>query len=121
MKMDKSCIKRIVIGALTGFCNGVFGAGGGMIAVVALDDAVKLEQRKAHATALCLILPMTAVSIAVYLLTGTGDATAGYYAVPAFFAGGILGAKLLGKLSSVWTARFFAALMLAAGISMVAT
>ena len=44
-----------------------------------------------------------------------------WYAVPAFFVGGILGAKLLGKLSNVWSARFFAALMLAAGISMVAT
>ena len=52
----------LLAGALAGFINGFFGAGGGMVLVALL----RLEDKAAFSSAVAVILPLCAVSIAVY-------------------------------------------------------
>ena len=58
-------VKKIYIvlfGALIGVINGFFGGGGGMVVVPLLTKMFGLEQKKAQATALFIILPISLVS-----------------------------------------------------------
>lgn len=119
----QKCVKTgafVVIAAVcTGVANGLFGAGGGMLAVVVLERLCALPSEKAHATALLVMLPLSAVSIAVYLLRGALRFDAVLAVTLGMLPGSFLGAKLLGKLRSVWIDRLFALLMLAAGIRLI--
>ena len=109
----------ITAGVITGLCNGLFGAGGGMVAVLTLNKLCKMPAQKAHATAICIMLPLTVVSIAVYLFNNAIKWDMLPWTTPAFFIGGLLGAKLLGKLSKLWLNRIFSILMLVAALWMI--
>ncbi len=124
--MDKNSSKKrptallsITAGVVTGLCNGLFGAGGGMVAVLALNKLCKMPSKKAHATAICIMLPLTVVSIAVYLFNNAIQWDMLPWTAPAFFVGGLLGAKLLGKLGKLWLNRIFSILMFAAALWMI--
>lgn len=54
---------------LPGLLNGLLGTGGGILAVAFLRRQ-GLGQPQAQATALCLMLPLSAISLAVYALHG---------------------------------------------------
>jgi uncharacterized membrane protein YfcA len=103
----------------TGLANGLFGAGGGMLAVVVLERICKLESERAHATALMVMLPLSIVSLIVYLLRGALRFDAVPAVVLGMLPGSFLGAKLLGRLRTVWIDRLFSLLMLAAGIRLL--
>ncbi len=124
--MDKNATENrpktllsITAGVVTGLCNGLFGAGGGMVAVLALNKLCKMPVKKAHATAICIMLPLTVVSIAVYLFNNAIQWDMLPWTAPAFFVGGLFGAKLLGKLSKIWLNRIFSILMFAAALWMI--
>ena len=51
--------KKAAIGLVTGFANGLFGSGGGTIVVPAMERFLKVEEHKAHATAIAVILPLS--------------------------------------------------------------
>ena len=60
--MGKKQITLLIItGVVTGFCNGFFGGGGGMIVVPMLVLLLKLSPKKAHATAILIILPISVI------------------------------------------------------------
>lgn len=114
-----SAVKKILLaacGLIVGGVNGLFGGGGGMIAVPALTGLIKIEQKEAHATAILVILPVSAVSAAVYSLKGGLDFSVLTPCVIGVTAGGAVGAKLMNKLSSPALQLVFAAVMLAAGL-----
>lgn len=116
---SESLIKRIYGGIFIGAANGLFGGGGGMIAVPVLERALGYPEKQAHATAIYIIAPVCAVSAVAYIV---GGYVRGDVIIPAAIGnvvGGILGAKLLGKLSGLWVKLTFIAIMLAAGIRMV--
>lgn len=102
-------------GALVGIANGLFGGGGGMLAVPLLR-AGGLPPRSAHATAIAVILPASLVSGAVYLFGGAVPMSVFVPAALGVFAGGAAGARLLGRLPSRAVTFVFALLMLAAGL-----
>ncbi len=77
----------LLSGAAAGVLNGFFGAGGGLVAVPALEKG-GLSVKEAHATALALTASLSAVSALLYL--GGGRFSFGEAA--AFLPGGILGA-----------------------------
>ncbi|MCL2488280.1 MAG: TSUP family transporter, partial [Oscillospiraceae bacterium] len=60
--MNYELLKLAVTGALAGAANGFLGAGGGLIAVPLLAGWIGVERRKAFATSLALMLPLSAVS-----------------------------------------------------------
>ncbi|MDR1620538.1 MAG: sulfite exporter TauE/SafE family protein [Clostridiales bacterium] len=110
---------RIIAALFTGIANGLFGAGGGMLAVVALERQNGLQTDKAHATALVIMLPLTVISTILYLIRGVIVWQNVPFVALGMLPGSLIGAKLLGKLKSVWIDRIFCILMLAAGIRLL--
>ncbi len=60
--MEKNKVKLLSIGIITGFINGLFGSGGGTIVVPALIFLLGMDDHKAHATAISIILPLSIIS-----------------------------------------------------------
>ena len=89
-------------GTLTGFVNGFFGAGGGMILIPLLTRLCKMEDKKAFATSLAIVLPVSLTSIAVYALQGQMQFSA---ALP-YLAGGALGGAVGGLIFKKVSANF---------------
>lgn len=116
-KRKRACIA--VAGAFIGIVNGIFGAGGGMLAVPALSFILGYDEKHAHATAIAVILPLCLVSTVVYLVRGSFDWAAVAPTVVGVVIGGILGAMLLKKLSGDLISFLFYGLMLFAGIKMI--
>ena len=108
-----------IMGLLTGLCNGFFGAGGGIIVVPTLVYILKLENHKAHATALAVILPISLLSAFIYFKTDTYNWALIGKLMLGGVIGSIIGSKLLGKLSSKWLRRIFAIFMILAAIRMI--
>lgn len=106
-------------GLLTGACNGLFGGGGGMIAVPYLERVAGYPTASAHATAIAVVLPATLVSAAVYLFFGLVPFFVFLPVSLGVLLGGFLGAKLLGKLEPKYIAIAFSVFMLAAGVRML--
>ncbi len=105
-------------GAAVGVLNGLLGGGGGMLAVPLLG-AAGLETRRAHATAIAVVLPASAASGLVYLLGGMAPPAVLLPAALGVALGGFLGAKLLGVLPVRLVTLIFALLMAAAGARML--
>ncbi|MEG1548407.1 MAG: sulfite exporter TauE/SafE family protein [Clostridia bacterium] len=112
-------MRGIAAGIAAGLCNGLFGAGGGMVAVIALKDMCAFPAEKAHASAISIMLPLTAISGAMYAMQGNVDYRALLFVAPALTLGGFVGAKLVGRLKRLWLNRIFSALMVASAIWML--
>ncbi|MBD5636459.1 MAG: sulfite exporter TauE/SafE family protein [Clostridia bacterium] len=106
-------------GLLTGTANGLFGGGGGMIAVPYLEKVAKYPTASAHATAIAVVLPATFVSAVVYLIFGLVPLIVFLPVSIGVLLGGFLGAKLLGKINPKITAIVFSIFMLVAGVRML--
>lgn len=106
--------KMLVCGALVGAANGLFGGGGGMIAVPALEKG-GLPARSAHATAIAAVLPACLVSGAVYLFRGLVPLSHLLPVALGVCFGGFFGAKLLPRIPQRVLNFLFALFMLAAG------
>ena len=119
MELIKDKILLVIVGAITGACNGFFGGGGGMIAVPALTLILKLTAKKAHATAIAVILPITVISVFVYLYGGGMSWDKCLFIAVGVTIGGGVGAWLLGKLAPKFIVRLFSLVMLAAGIKLL--
>lgn len=116
-KNTERCIK-IGGGLLIGFVNGFFGGGGGMLCVPLLEKILKEPTKKAHATAILIILPISVASAVTYLCSGyfslSGTLTVG----GGVLGGGVIGALLLKKLPSFAVGMVFAIMMIGVGIKM---
>lgn len=119
MKSIKSMPLLVFFGLLTGFVNGFLGGGGGMIIVPLLIYASNEAVKKAHATALLIILPISVISAVFYFSFGSIDMSVLVKSGGGVVAGGVLGALLLSKMSNNIIKIFFSAVMLAAGIKML--
>lgn len=104
--------------AAVGLTSGFFGGGGGMLCVPLLEFGGSSVKR-AHATALAVIMPLCLVSAAIYVAGGYFDAKATLCAVIGVCFGGAVGAMLLDKLNAQAVGTVFALLMIAVGIKMV--
>jgi len=114
--------KNIVLalfGFFAGFINGLFGSGGGMIVVPVLERYAHTEPKKAHATAIGVILPLTVVSIIKYMKFGKTDPLTLTLISVGGVAGSILGARLLKKFTNDIIRRVFAVIILITALRMV--
>lgn len=116
---NKENLYAVVAGGLAGLINGLFGGGGGMIVVPMLIGLLKREPKRAHATALMIILPISLVSGLFYAAFGNLQLMVAIPVVIGVSVGGVVGALLLSKLSSKWIIMIFAIMMAAAGIKML--
>ena len=111
-------LRRITCGVLVGAANSLFGGGGGMLAVPLLQKT-GLESKKAHATAILVVLPVSLLSFISYAMRGYYNPQVLIPTALGVSAGGFLGAKLLGKLSEKSVCAVFAALQLVAGVFLI--
>ncbi|QJA10234.1 sulfite exporter TauE/SafE family protein [Romboutsia sp. CE17] len=112
-------IKNTIIGLFTGFINGVFGSGGGTLLVPILNNILKVEEHKSHATALAIIIFLSATSSVIYISRGTYDVKLTIQAAIGSIIGGIIGAKLLCKVTGRFLRISFGVIMIIAALRMV--
>lgn len=119
MKIFKN---KKLLTALSGFSiglvNGLLGAGGGMIAVPLLKK-LGMEQKKAHANAVAVILPISILSAVLYIIKDYVNLTDSMPYIPAGAVGAGIGAYILKKISPLWLKRIFGAFMVYAGVRLL--
>ncbi len=109
-------IKSAVAGALAGALNGFFGAGGGMVLVPLLIRWVKLDERRTFATSVFIILPLCAVSAAVYLLKSKIDLMLTLPYLAGGLVGGFIGGRCFKSIPTALLRRLFGLLLIYGGI-----
>lgn len=105
-------------GLAVGLVNGLLGAGGGMIAVPLLQR-LGLERKQAHANAIVVILPITVLSAALYLMKGYVSLSDSFIFIPGGIAGSLLGTLIMKKISPKWLKRIFGGFMIYAGVRLL--
>lgn len=112
-------IKKVILGLIAGIISGLFAAGGGMILVPAYVYILKMDEVKARATSVFCILPMVFVSGLMYYRANFIDWRLGMLCAIGGIVGGIIGAKLLKKISIKNLKILFTLFLLYASIKMV--
>ena len=108
--------------ALSGFSigviNGLFGAGGGMIAVPLLKK-LGFPQKEAHINAVAIILPISILSTFLYLYKDYVNISLALPFIPSGLLGAVIGTYILKKISPVLLKRIFGGFMIYAGIRLL--
>ncbi|MEG1310832.1 MAG: sulfite exporter TauE/SafE family protein [Romboutsia sp.] len=112
-------IKNTFIGIFTGFINGLFGSGGGTLLVPILNNIIKVEEHKSHATALAIIIFLSSASSVIYLSNGTYNIGLTLQVTIGSIIGGVVGAKLLSKVTGKFLRISFGLIMIIASLRMV--
>lgn len=115
-------LKRIALavgGALVGLVNGLLGGGGGTLVVPCYELFGDMEEKKAHASAIATILPLSVVSGIIYGMKGYFELQSGLITTVGVMIGGIIGALLLKGINSKLLSAIFYGIMVYAGIKMV--
>lgn len=102
-----------------GFCcgllNGMFGSGGGLVAVPLLEKQ-GIEAKSAHATSVAIIFVLSFLSTIIYSMNGNIDFTSAMSYIPFGIIGAVAGATLLKKIPSSLLRRGFAVIMIISAI-----
>ena len=108
--------KYLIAGALAGVANGFFGGGGGSVFVPLLTGCCKLDQRRAFATSVAVILPLCALSAGIYLFRGGLDLMAALPYLIGGTVGGWAGGKWFREMDMLWLKRAFGLLLIYGGV-----
>lgn len=127
MKFIKKYGAPISLGALSGFVNGLLGAGGGVIATYYLASKMAKKEKKGEnsgtdifANAVATMLPISAVSLAIYLAGGYRDVGVPLAATAVCAAaGGALGSYLLTRIGTKVLKIAFSLLVAISGVMMI--
>ncbi len=117
--MLKKHWKKIVIGLISGLLNGLFGAGGGSVVVPAMEKFLDIDEKKSHATAIAIILMMSSVSSFIYIRNGFFDTKLWLWVSLGGVIGGLVGAKLLGRIPKKWLKIVFGAVIWVTAVKMI--
>lgn len=110
--------KASAAGALCGILNGLFGSGGGMVAVPALTKA-GLSQKEAHATSVAVMAALSAASAALYMAKGRFSfSDAAPFLLPGIL-GSVFGALFFKKTPSALLKKLFGGLIIFAALRML--
>lgn len=122
MKKKLENTALVIASSLSGFCNAIIGAGGGIILTLALLKFARgkiTERRDVYINAQAAMIPGCAISCLIYSINGSLDTTGfSVYAIPAAL-GGIIGSLLLTKIKNIWISRLFAFLVIWSGVRMI--
>ena len=118
-KQSSNIFLKLLFGSIIGFVNGFWGGGGGMLCVPILNFIIKLPEKKAHATTLLIMLPLSIASVIVYFIKGNVNIFSSINIGIGFVIGGILGALLLKKISNVWLGVIFSIIIIAGGVKLL--
>lgn len=112
----------LMLGFLAGLLNGLLGAGGGIILVRGAERVLPREYRDSRdifANALCVTLPLSAVSAIAYVLRGSVHGLEfSRFILPAVI-GGAGGGLLLAVIDTRLLRLIFSALVVWSGFTMI--
>lgn len=111
-------MSEALAGAVCGVLNGLFGSGGGVVAVMFLRKIIG-DEKRAHATATLTMLLMSSVSLGLYAANGLVDWGSGLMFVPGGFVGALIGGTLLKKIEADKLKRLFGGVLCASGAVML--
>lgn len=115
----KNKTKYLITGALGGLANGFFGSGGGLFLVPLFTKWMKMDERKAFASSVAVILPLSLISAVVYFIKGSLDLGGAW----PYLVGGVLGGVISGfvfkKVPVNLLRRVFAILIIYGGMRAV--
>lgn len=114
--MEKGKWRYILAGALAGFANGFFGGGGGSILVPTLTKLCKMEERRAFATSVAVILPLCILSAGIYFLRGGLELSVAFPYILGGAVGGFVGGKVFRGVEVKWIKGAFALLLIFGGV-----
>ncbi len=114
--MEFSRTKFGVTGALAGLANGLFGSGGGLFLVPLLAGWAGLPRRKAFAASVGVILPLSAVSAAIYWFRGGLALEGAWPYLAGGFVGGLVSGRIFKRVPLVWLRRGFGLLIIYGGL-----
>ena len=106
-------LKKLVIGLMAGLVSGLFATGGGMIVVA------HVEEGKARATSLFVILPMVITSGIFYYKNDFIDWKMGALCAIGGMIGGYLGSKYLKKIPDIYLKASFTVFLIYVSIRMI--
>ena len=114
---DKQTTRRAAVaGACAGLVNGLFGGGGGMVLIPLLIHRNGLDEKRAFATSVCIILPISMVSAMVYWFrTELQFAIAAPYLLGGLL-GGIISSQPFLHVPVKWLRRILALFLLWGGL-----
>lgn len=118
LNLKQSAIKLLPAGAICGFFNGLFGSGGGILAVFFLRNILK-DEKKAHASATFIIFILSIISLILYSIYGHVSWKTGFTFIPGGIIGGILGTLALKKINPKKLKKIFALLLIISGVVML--
>lgn len=114
--MQKQAVRFRMLGFIAGILNGIFGAGGGLL-VVPMLQSQNLEPKKAHATSIAIILPLSVISATMYLCRGVPFHWDPFWrTAPLGLLGAAAGSFLLAKLNNAWLKRLFGIVMIVSAV-----
>lgn len=119
MNKKASTLKIAIIGFLVGIVNGIFGSGGGTVLVPCLVFLMGIEDHKAHATAISIILPLSIISSIIYFKYNVTDLSLTLKVVAGSILGAIVGSFLLNRVSIRVLRKIFGIVMIIAAVRMV--
>ena len=112
----------LMLGLLAGLLNGLLGAGGGIVLVRGAERILPREYhdgRDVFANALCVMLPISAVSAIAYVMRGSVHGLEfSRFVLPAIL-GGAGGGLLLAVIDTRLLRLIFSALVVWSGITMI--
>lgn len=115
----KNICKYLLVGAISGFVSGFFGAGGGVVLIFALSLLIKRDKKRIFAQTALITASFALVSAVIYQFKGNlpfGNSLR--YIFPAIL-GGAFGAYLLHRLKLKMVKRIFAITVILGGLIMI--
>ena len=114
--------KLMAVGLAAGLVNGLLGAGGGILIVFGLTPLLGRDaesRRDIFANALCVMLPVSVVSLINYTAAGhLPQADFAPILIPCVI-GGLAGALLLDRVNTTALQRLFALIVIWSGAAMI--
>lgn len=107
----------VLIGVLCGAVNGFFGGGAGLL-LVPLLGLYGLDIKHSHATSVAITLPMSVVSLCVYLFCGGIQTEHIWLYLIGGSIGGVIGAFLLKKAPPKFIKILFSLFMIFSAVRM---
>lgn len=119
---DVPPIRRLLafigIGLVVGFMSGLFGVGGGVLIVPALVLLLGFEQKRATATSLVAVGPISLAGAIAYAVEGHVDWAVSLFLAIGMVAGGVVGTWLLIRLHTLVITWIFVGVIAAIAVSM---
>lgn len=109
-------VAAVILTFIAGAVNALFGGGGGLLVVPALELCLRVKERRAHATAVSVMLPLSICSALVLSARGIYDVPIALAVAGGAAIGGLIGAVLLKKLPTRVLSVIFYGVMIYVGI-----